>query len=55
MLDVLKSEFPELQVILGGQAFNHLSVEMQQNLGDVVILSDLYVLEKFIDTIQSIR
>lgn len=56
MLDALKSEFPELQVILGGQAFNHLSFEMQQNLGDAIILSDLYVLEKYIDAInQSIR
>jgi hypothetical protein len=53
MLETMKGEFPELQIILGGQAFRHVSNDALQGLGNIVILSDLYLLEKYIDTMNS--
>jgi len=53
MLELLKSEFPELQIILGGQAFSHASDETIQRLGNVIFLPDLYLLEKYIETINA--
>ncbi len=53
MLGILKAEFPTLQIILGGQAVGKLSGEAQQRLEDVIVLSDLYMLEKYIETINT--
>lgn len=53
MMEILRTEFPELQIILGGQALKHLSSEDLLRFGNVILLSDLYVLEKYIDTINS--
>ncbi len=53
MLDVIKTEYPNLQIILGGQAISKLSGEALQRLENVIILSDLYMLEKYIDTINA--
>ena len=53
MLNQLKEQFPELQIIIGGQAFKHLSKEMISKVGNVVIMTDLYLLEKFIEVLNS--
>ena len=53
MLELLRSEFPELQIIIGGQAFSRVSDEALLRLGNVVLISDLYLLEKYIDTINT--
>lgn len=53
MLTKLRGEFPELQIIIGGQAFKHLSTEMISKIGNVVVMTDLYLLEKFINVLNS--
>jgi len=53
MLNKLRGEFPELQIIIGGQAFKHVSAELISKVGNVVILTDLYLLEKFINVLNS--
>ena len=53
MLKKLREEFPDLQIIIGGQAFKHFSTEMISKVGNVVILTDLYLLEKFIKVLNS--
>jgi MerR family transcriptional regulator, light-induced transcriptional regulator len=53
MLELLRSEFPDLQIIIGGQAFSRVPDEVILRLGNVVLLSDLYLLEKYIDTINT--
>lgn len=53
MLEMLRSEFPDLQIILGGQAFSRTSEDTLSCLGNVVLLSDLYLLEKYIDSINA--
>ncbi len=53
MLELLRNEFPDLQIIVGGQAFSRASDQALQRLGNVVLLSDLYLLEKYIETINT--
>lgn len=50
MLDTVRTEFPELQIIIGGQAFKHVSGELIERLGNVILLTDLYLLGNFIET-----
>jgi len=52
MLAQLRNEFPVLQIIIGGQAFSRASEEALSRLGNVVLLSDLYLLEKYIETVN---
>lgn len=49
MLHVIRKEFPELKIILGGQAFLHISPEAKLQLGQAEIINDLYSLGKYID------
>lgn len=53
MVEAIRSEFPTLHILLGGQAFAHVSHTESAALGDVVILPDLYLLEKYIETIST--
>lgn len=53
MLEQLRNEFPALQIIIGGQAFSRASEESLSRLGNVVLLSDLYLLENYIETINA--
>ena len=50
MLETVRTEFPELQIIIGGQAFKHVSGELIERLGNVILLTDLYLLGNFIET-----
>jgi methanogenic corrinoid protein MtbC1 len=52
MLEELKRAYPDLQIILGGQAFSHLSPEARLSLGSVEIITDLYSLEAYIDALN---
>ena len=52
MLEIIRSEFPDLQIIIGGQAFSHVTSETLLRLGNVVLFPDLYLLEKYIETIN---
>lgn len=52
MLNKLREEFPELHIIIGGQAFKHVSAELISKVGNVVILTDLYLLEKYIKVLN---
>jgi methanogenic corrinoid protein MtbC1 len=53
MLERIKMEFPEIQILLGGQAFKNLSSEMVNKIGNVIVLPDLYLLKKYIDLVNS--
>jgi len=53
MINQLRDEFPDLQIIIGGQAFKHVSIEKVSNIRNVVMLNDLYLLEKFIHFLNS--
>jgi MerR family transcriptional regulator, light-induced transcriptional regulator len=53
MLESLRIEFPGLQLLLGGQAFGHLSPDSLKEFGNIIIIKDLYLLEKFISTINA--
>jgi MerR family transcriptional regulator, light-induced transcriptional regulator len=53
MLEIIKVEVPDLQIILGGQAISRLANEALTRLENVIILSDLYMLDKFIDAINA--
>ncbi|MEI6143541.1 MAG: cobalamin-dependent protein [Mariniphaga sp.] len=50
MLEMVRKEFPELLIIIGGQAFKHVSDELIDRLGNVILLTDLYLLGNFIET-----
>lgn len=53
MLEILHSEFPELQIIIGGQAFRHVSGKILEQMGNVILLPDLYFLEAFIKALNA--
>lgn len=53
MIKKIKAEFPILQLIVGGQAFNHASNSTIVEMENVVLLSDLYLLEKFIKMLNA--
>lgn len=53
MLEIIRAKFPDLQIIVGGQAFTRITDDVFQRLGNVVLLTDLYLLEKYIDSINA--
>lgn len=53
MLEIIRTKFPDLQIIVGGQAFTRVTDDVFQELGNVVLLTDLYLLEKYIDSINT--
>ena len=52
MLEQIRANFPDLQILVGGQAFTRITDDVIKRLGNVVQLSDLYLLEKYIDAIN---
>lgn len=48
-ISALRNEFPDLQIILGGQAFSHISSEAMLQLDNAIVFTDLYSLEDYID------
>lgn len=53
MLQVIRDEFSDLQIIIGGQAFRSISEETLSKLGNVMVFTDLYLLEKYIEANNS--
>lgn len=53
MLETIKNEFPNLLIMIGGQAIGQVANEKLSRLENVIILSDLYMLDKFIDSIHA--
>jgi hypothetical protein len=52
MLETIRAEFPTLQILLGGQAFTHIDDTSFSRFGNIVILTDLYLLEKYIENLN---
>jgi len=53
MLENLRAEFPELQILIGGQAFSRFSPELADKIGNLMQLSDLYLLKRYIEFLNS--
>ena len=51
MVDVLINEFPDLNILIGGQAFVHMSEGSFEKIKQVKLISNLYELENYIETI----
>lgn len=51
MIDVLKQEFPDLSIILGGQAFLHKKEGDFKKIEDIKYISNLYDLDNYLKTI----
>jgi len=48
MLSRVRNEFPELTILVGGQAFSRVPADTIGKIGNVILLSDLYLLKKYI-------
>lgn len=51
-LELVKAEFPDLMIIIGGQAFNHLDASALGRFDKTIYLPDLYILEQFVKSIS---
>jgi methanogenic corrinoid protein MtbC1 len=52
MLNRIRTEFPELTIIVGGQAFSRVPADTLYKTGNVILLSDLYLLKKYIELLN---
>lgn len=52
MLTSIRNDFPELKIVVGGQAFSRISGETVNKIGNVVFLSDLYLLKKYVELLN---
>lgn len=52
MLPQIRNEFPELAIVVGGQAFSRVPADALNKIGNVILLSDLYLLKKFIELLN---
>lgn len=50
MIDVLKKEFPNLNIFVGGQAFAYKSEDNLKKIDGVIYISDLYELDNYLKT-----
>lgn len=51
-LALVIADFPDLMIVVGGQAFKHLEVSKIEDLEQVVYFPDLYILEQFVKSIN---
>lgn len=51
-LELITNDFPELLIIVGGQAFNHIEKTNFEKKDKIIYLSDLYILEKYIKSMN---
>ncbi|WP_347838324.1 cobalamin-dependent protein [uncultured Draconibacterium sp.] len=54
-IEAVRADFPNLLIIVGGQAFNHVNVSALEKIDKVFYFHDLYVLEQFIKSINKDR
>jgi len=52
-IDLLKKEFPELLILIGGQAISRLTDKTLETIENVIILSDLYILDKYVNALNT--
>lgn len=45
---MIREEFPELPIMIGGQAFRHGGKEILTEIGNVIFIDDLYYLKKYL-------
>ena len=55
LLETIREVFPDMQIIVGGQAFRHVSPEIAARLGNTLVFADLHLLEKYIQILNSKR
>lgn len=48
LMEMIRKEFPELPVLLGGQAFHHGGIEILNQYNNVIFNKDIYETESFI-------
>ena len=53
LLNVVNKRFPDLQILIGGQAFIHGSGDITDRYDNITYIPDLYSLEKFIKNYSS--
>ena len=53
LLETIREVFPDLQIIVGGQAFRHVSPEIAARLGNTLVFADLHLLGKYIQILNS--
>ena len=53
MLEILNGEFPDLPILVGGQAFKNVLVAIHDRLGGAIFVPDLYALKIFIESLNS--
>ena len=53
MIDVLRKEFPNLKILIGGQAFVHTKESSLKGIDNVIYFSDLYKLDNYLKTIET--
>lgn len=51
-IDLIRLNFPELNIIVGGQAFNHVAILQLEKYQKLTYFSDLYILEQFVKSIK---
>jgi methanogenic corrinoid protein MtbC1 len=52
MVEAIRAEFPDVLLLVGGQAFAHITNNELGKIPRLVLLADLNILEKFIDTLN---
>jgi len=52
MIETLRDQFPDLLILIGGQAFKHIPADGLSVIPKVLILSDLYMLDNLIKTLN---
>jgi len=53
LIEGIKSEFPNVVILVGGQAFKHLTPQNIKQLGNVTHITDLYFLDRFLKSINT--
>ncbi len=52
MIETIRNQYPELLILVGGQAFKHIPEDGLAMIPRVMILSDLYMLDNLIKTLN---
>ncbi|HOO85574.1 MAG TPA: cobalamin-dependent protein [Prolixibacteraceae bacterium] len=52
MVEAIRTEFPEILLLVGGQAFTRITNNELEKIPKLVMLSDLNMLEQFIDSLN---
>jgi methanogenic corrinoid protein MtbC1 len=53
LTEKIRTDYPDLTIIIGGQAFRHLPCEITSKLGNAVLFIDLFQLETYLQNLNS--